>query len=389
MVPDSGLSSLAQSDYARDGQLTRADVIGLFNEVETSGALTSAENVSLRELVDSYAVAMPDDVRNLASKVVNGNLANNTFQGQPLGDVGPGSSATQVSDLVQKWFYGADLPQTDVDPTTGEPFPYSQAGGTLFGPSGVPSYDDVAQGDAADCYYLASLGQVALQAPAEIQSMFTNNGDGTYTVRFFNNGVPDYVTVNSQLPTASDGEFAYAGYDQYGQTAYVASSNNVLWVALAEKAYSQIAEEGWSRADHGAYANSYDSIGYGWPTKAMSQITSATSYSSIILAGPGATPNAEQVVLNDLAQNHLISILTLSSFPDDNTTFYGNHAYVLEGYDPNTGLFTFVNPYDNVASARIVQVTWDQLSPYVFDFEDVTPPAGLSTSSVIGGANPL
>ena len=93
------------------------------------------------------------------------------------------------------------------------------------------------------------------------------------------------------------------------------------------------------------------------------------------------------MVLNDLQANHLISILTLSTFPDNQSAFLGNHAYILEGYDPNTGIFTFVNPYED-AGARVVQVTWDQLAPYVFDFEDVTPPPGTSTSSVIGNPYP-
>jgi hypothetical protein len=305
-VPDSAVSALAQSDFARDGQLTQADVLGLFNEVEANGALTAAECTSLQELIDSAAVAMPVDVRNLASKVINGNSANDTFQGESLGDIWTGSAASQLNDLVGKWFYGTDLPTTDIDPTTGTNFPYAQASGSLFGPTGAPSYNDVAQGYAADCYFLAALGQLAVQSPQTIENMFVDNGDGTYTVRFYNNGVADYVTVNSELPVNSQGQFVYAGYDQYGQPAIVNSGTNVLWVALAEKAYAQLAEEGWSRADHGAYANAYDSIGYGWPTTVSSQLTGSMTYQSVVLAGPDATPNAQSIVLSDMAQEHLI-----------------------------------------------------------------------------------
>jgi Calpain family cysteine protease len=338
--------------------------------------------------VSTNAVAIPDAVRNLAGKVVKGNPANNWFQGQWLGDLWPGAPASQLDTLVQKWFYGADHPQTDTDPTTGNPYAYAQAGGTLFGASGVPNYNNVAQGGAADCYFMSSLGQVALQAPAAIQNMFTDNGDGTYTVRFYNNGVADYVTVDGELPVTNDGSFSYAGYYQYGQPTAVTSSGNVLWVALAEKAYAQLAEEGWSRADHGSFANSYDSISYGWMVTVMSQVTGSTVDSSVILAGPGSMPNAESVVLNDLAQDHLIGMMTLAIFPDDNTALIGDHAYVLESYDPSTGLFTFVNPYDDGNSARVVQATWDQLAPYVFDFEDLTAPAGMSVTSVVGNPAP-
>jgi hypothetical protein len=385
VAPDNGVADLARDDYIRDGSLTRSDMLGLFAEAEADGTVTQAELTSLQALVSTNAVAMPDAVRNLAGKVVSGNPANNSFQGQWLGDLWPGAPSSQLDSLVQKWFYGVDHPQTDTDPTTGNPYPYALAGGTLFGNLGVPSYNDIAQGNAADCYFMSSLGQVALQAPAAIQGMFTNNGDGTYTVRFFNNGVADYVTVDGDLPVASDGSFVYAGYEQYGQPAEVAGGSNVLWVALAEKAYAQLAEEGWSRADHASFANSFDSINYGWMVTVMSQVTGSTAFSSVILA---ENPNAESVILNDLAQNHLIGMMTLSNFPDNNTPLVGNHAYVLESYDPTTGLFTFVNPYDDGTSARVVRETWEQLAPYVFDFEDLTAPAGMNVTSVVGNPAP-
>ena len=41
--------------------------------------------------------------------------------------------------------------------------------------------------------------------------MFINNGDGTYTVRFYYNGTADYVTVNSSLPNYY-GTLIYADY---------------------------------------------------------------------------------------------------------------------------------------------------------------------------------
>ncbi len=385
-LPDRGVANLAQLDYTRDTVLTRADLIGLFAEAEADGVITTAELTALQALANTTIVPMPAAVRDLAGKVVDGNPANANFEGQALGNVVPGASAVQMNDLVQKWFYGADHPQTDIDWTTGQPFQYALASGSLFGPSGVPSYNDVAQGDAADCYFLAALGQVALQSPGTIESMFTNNGDGTYTVRFYVNGVADYVTVDSYLPVASNGTYAYANYDQYGQVTYVSTGSNVLWVALAEKAYAQLAEEGWSRADHGEFANSYDSINYGWPGVVMEQITGAIADTLIAPAGANATPNVESVLLNDIAQNHLISILTYATLPDSNSAFVGNHCYTLEGYDPTTGLFTFINPYDDGGSQRVVQVTWDELLPYVADFDDVTAPAGMSVSSIVSNS---
>lgn len=90
--------------------------------------------------------------------------------------------------------------------------------------------------------------------------MFIDNGDGTFTVRFFNNGVADYVTVDRYLPTTSN-RAAYAGWGG-GEAS---SSMNELWVALAEKAYAQLGASGWSRP--GNNRNSYSDIeGGGWIT---------------------------------------------------------------------------------------------------------------------------
>jgi hypothetical protein len=381
-MPDSNLAALARSDYTRDGALTRSDFIALFAQAESDGVVTAAELTSLQALVDTSAVAIPAYVRNLAGKVVNGNPANANFQGQALGQLGPNASAAQLKDLVAKWFYGADLPQTDIDPTTGAPFPYVAAGGTLFGSSGVPGYNDVAQGYIGDCYFLSSLGQVALQAPGAIEGMFTNNGDGTYTVRFFNNGLADYVTVNLQLPAASGGTFAYANQYQYGQPAYVASSNNVLWVALAEKAYAQVAEEGWSRSYASCFSNSYDSINFGSMSISLEQITGATSDVDYAQSAPAS----ESAVLAALAQNQLVTMWTVGTFPAGaQTPFIAGHCYMIQSYDPNTGLFTFINPYEDWA-ARVVQMTWAEMAPYVAGFSDVAPPPGMSVGSVIVGS---
>jgi hypothetical protein len=381
-MPDSTLSALAQFDYTRDADLTRADFVGLFAQAESDGVITGAELTSLQALVNSNAVAMPGYVRNLAGKVVDGSPANYNFQGQALGQLGPGSSGAQMSNLVQKWFYGADLPQTDIDPTTGGAFTYVLASGSLFGSAGVPGYDDVAQGDDADCYFMSSLGQVALQAPTAIESMFIDNGDGTYTVRFFNNGVPDFVTVNRELPAASDGSFAYANQYQYGQPAYVASSNNVLWVALIEKAYAQVAEEGWSRSYAGCFSNSYDSLNYGNLHISIEQITGATWAEDLAQSDPAS----ESAVLADLAQNQLVTMFTAGVFPDGaQTPLLGNHCYMLQSYDPNTGVFTFINPYDD-AGARIVQLMWADMAPYVLGFSDVAPPPDMNVSSIVASS---
>ena len=112
-----------------------------------------------------------------------------------------------------------------------------------------PSYLDVDQGDVGDCWLMASLAEVAARDPQDIEDMFTYDGTtvdkgatvGLYTVQFFNtNGSAFDVEVNTELPAA--GEY----YD------FVTNGlgTEVLWVALAEKAYAEANSVGYVTTSH-------------------------------------------------------------------------------------------------------------------------------------------
>ena len=348
--------------------------------------MTAAQLSSLQTLVDDStganpALIMPAYVNNLAGKVVNGDPANALYQTKPLGNIAANSPTTQLNLLEQKWFYGADTPQASGS--------YQTPGGTLFGSSGVPSYHDIAQGAVADCYFLSALGQLALQSPSAIENMFINNGDGTYTVRFYDNGVADYVTVNMLLPE-SGGTFVYAGYYQYGRNAAFGSSSNVLWVALAEKAYAQLAEEGWSRDESSEDSNAYSSINFGnqGQITVWNQIIGNASYTHYYLDGSSTPQSTYAGILNAMEQSNLIAIHTLDSFPSNppvaNPGFNSDHSYTLEGYNLSTGVFTFVNPYDDGDGPRFVYATWEQVETFVDVVDDLLPPAGIEFSSIVG-----
>ena len=137
-----------------------------------------------------------------------------------MGNLAAGSSSAQMENLVNKWFLGLDRPTA-----TGA---YRQVAGQLF-VSGA-SYTDIHQGAASDCYFLSSLGEVALKNQSAITNMFVVNGDGTYTVRFFHGSTAEYVTVDSYLPTDSGGAFLYAN-----RGAAYNNASNELWVALVKK----------------------------------------------------------------------------------------------------------------------------------------------------------
>jgi len=229
-----------------------------------------------------------------------------------------------------------------------------------------PSYDDIDQGYYVnDCYFLAALGEVAKQSPADIYNMFIDNGDGTWSVRFFHNGVANYVTVNGELPVLGYGTSgtAYgAGFgtstDAYGEIFAndYSNSNNELWVALAEKAYVQMNELGWIGQDG---KNSYHGIDWGNQYIVFAQITgkAATYHTTSSASALISAIDAGQAITLDSKQTPSSNLIT----PD--------HAYMVVGYDPNTRMFQLFNPHgftNNDSPTRsfqspIVELDWNAI----------------------------
>lgn len=311
-----------------DGQLSRDDMIAILRAAEHSGTvdgvIDATEITDFRTIVNNAnLLGMPDYVRVLSNKIINGDPANQTYQGMPLGNLYAGSSAVQMEKLIGKWFLGSDHPVAkSSDGTT--TYSYQYASGSLF-QNGI-SYSDIKQGDVADCYFLAGLAETAFRSPSTINSMFIDNGDNTYTVRFYKDGVADYVTVDKYLPTNASGYLVYANVGNL-----YSSPSNELWVALAEKAYAQINQSGWIGQDN---TNSYQGIAYGWDSYALNQITKLS------------------VDYENLDFNDMVSAFTSGSYMLVDSKDSGvasnvvpNHSYVVIGYSPSTQKFTLFNPW--------------------------------------------
>jgi uncharacterized protein with LGFP repeats len=352
-LSDPTLAAIVRARTLDDGQLSRGDVLDLLWAEESVGSVSALQLADLRAVAAHAGLEnMTDDVANLLGKVVGANVANASYQGGPLGNLYAGSGAAQLANLIDKWFLGGDLPAADPNST------YVNAAGTLFGPNG-PQYSDVVQGAVGDCYFLSALAEVALQNPSVLENSIIDNGDGTFTVRFNMAGegqAPqwDYVTVNSMLPAyvQLDGDgnptgttFAYANNGQD-----TTSGGNVLWVALYEKAYAQLAEEGWSRGP-GA-ANAYDAINVGDPVVTMLQIGGVTTRGESI--GPDTAADVFAQLTDGLASGQWVNICTPEDEPDPNVV--GFHCYAVLGYDADSGLFTIYNPW-----GFSQQISWDDL----------------------------
>lgn len=315
-VHDLELGPLARA-LAADGKLDRFDMIALFRATRDQGAVDATELTDLRVLVNNASrFQMPDDVRFLSNCIANGNVANVR---SGIGDLVAGSNQSRLDSLVGKWFLGTDRPDTN--------YTYSVVAGSLF--QNGPNADDVDQNAIGDCYFMATLSSIAQEKPDTIRNMFIDNGDNTWGVRFYHDGVAEYVTVDRSLPTLG-GMQIYAGWGGGG----VSCPANELWVALAEKAYAQLGELGWSRPSDAR--NEYAAIEGGWMDYVIEQVTGLGS----------ATWNATQMTQAQLVGIVNSNQVVTAGFVDGaGFGVVNGHAYSITSYDAATGRFRLRNPW--------------------------------------------
>jgi hypothetical protein len=206
--------------------------------------------------------------------------------------------------------------------------------------AGGPTQDDIRQGYVGDCYYLSTLAAIAKVDPSRIQQSIEQLSDGTYVVRVFKGSTAEYVHVDGQLPTWSNGAPVYANLGQGGS----------VWVAIMEKAF----------ADARTGADSYASLNSGWMTESFGTfgLNSTGSYSF---------SNSTQLVStiqSDLAANQAVTIGI--NTPAQGAPLIGSHAYEVVSVSGST--VTLRNPWgiDGVSNSSnpndgYVTVTADQL----------------------------
>ncbi len=356
IIVDPALAALTTALFA-DGSINRADMIQILRCTEADGVVDVIEMADLQTILGQATTwKIPDYVRILANDIVNGNPANANYQGAALGNLYAGSTTAQLEKLIGKWFLGTDHPTlTDVS------LSYTTVSGSLF--AITPTHVDAVQGTLNDCYFLAALGTLADANQTAVRNMFVDNGDGTFTVRFYSGtygtitatdgsisagflnglGAADYVTVDLQLPTTGTGTFAYANYGAaFNNTA------NTLWVALAEKAYAQWCETG--KAGRSA-VNAYSSIAGGWMATVDAQVLGYNATDYVVAT------TSQTVAVDAIAAHKAVTIATLT-WAGTKFGLTSNHAYEIIGYNASTGRFTLYNPWGGIQPATL---TWAQL----------------------------
>ncbi|MBX3423623.1 MAG: hypothetical protein KF752_18865 [Pirellulaceae bacterium] len=373
-INDAALRSLITTFYA-DNTISRDEMIQILRSTGNDGTVSSTELADLRTMASANStINMPTHVRGLLRNVVNTNSANLKYQGQTAGNLQAGSNATLLNKLVDKWFLGTDLPTL-----TNNNYSYQHAVGSLY--VSAPSLANSRQGMLGDCYFLAALTSIAQRDENAIRNMFIDNGDGTFTVRFYagslgafyqgslisagfisGSGTADWVTVNRSLPTNSSGQLVYSGY---GLSA--ASTSTALWLALAEKAYAQWNETG--RAGRNG-TNTYAGIEGGWMHNVNAQVL---GYNSTYYEVNSST---KQAMVNALNAGRAV---TMGTNPNASTgNLVGSHAYVVTAYNASTDTFSMYNPW---SSHHPTPLTWTQMIGQVSAFVVVDPTGSVSSAS--------
>ena len=199
--------------------------------------------------------------------------------------------------------------------------------------------NDISQGALGDCYLVASLAAIALQRPDLIQQMVRDNGDGTYTVTFYQRkrvlGIIETSEFEAVNITVSAEDLGKGISPQEGD-------QGELWGAIVEKAYAE-------------WKGGYKEIGEGgYPWEALEELTGV----------PSKTYSPQDLTITDLAQaleeDQAVAVATkhdwdavLFDIPDitDSHPLYKNnelvsdHAYYVSRVDEENGLVYLRNPW--------------------------------------------
>lgn len=329
--------------------IDRNEMISILRGTEDGGIIDATELSDLRTVLSGLGHAMPDFVSNLANKVLNGDPANTRLGGSNIGNLGAidngnlfGSDSSQrMESLIGKWFLGNDRPAAMSSDGKTNYTNFKPVQGQLF-QNGI-SYTDVDQNDLGDCYFMAGLAATALRSPDVLQNMFIANGDNTWTVRFYHDGIADYVTVDNWFPTSSQdsnpavpGQAVFAGWGGNWSN----NPNNELWVALAEKAYVQLNASGVIGQDGN---NSYQGISGGFGKIALSHITGRNAQNGHVNWGILKQNDDIGKILSAWGANQLVILSTKNDSSDVYSNIAPNHAYAMIGYDGNN--FVLYNPW--------------------------------------------
>jgi Flp pilus assembly pilin Flp len=221
----------------------------------------------------------------------------------------------------------------------GKPFIEGGGDGRAIHPS------DLSQGQLGDCYFVATLAAFAHKNPGVLEQGIKDNGDGTYTVTFYDRGVfgtsKVEIKVTPEFPN-KDGRWVFI------KPGDVDGSKSELWPMLYEKAYAQ-------------WKGGYKAIGGGgFPDNVMSDITGQSSSST------NTTGIFSDMSFSDFADRFDGNVTVAATQNKDDAKgkavfedgrLVANHAYWVESVDRDKQTVTVRNPWG--WNEKPVTLNWD------------------------------
>ena len=201
---------------------------------------------------------------------------------------------------------------------------------------------DVNQGMIGDCYFLAVVGDIAKMKPAIIRNMIKDNGNGTYTVTFYQHkggvsgffasllGGSDFEPVLETVDSNFGSNVANTQQPGDGRVG----NQHEIWVAVVEKAFAKL-NGGYDKITQGGYPmNAMEAVtGKKAGQKPINSVTAAELQADLAAGKP--------VVLDSLAQPNPNQLLPFG--------LVGPHAYMLDSIviTPQGALVQLKNPWGN------------------------------------------
>jgi hypothetical protein len=370
VLSDPGIAADVSANV-QDGSVSYSGALTILEDA-AAGGMTASKLSSLQafasELNVAGGISTSSYVQQITDDVVFENSANSTWNrgaatATPLGDLSSTSTQAQVDELIGEWFLGTNLPSLNLASVGGDTLSAAYQNSTLplYGPTGAPTIEDVNQGNLGDCYFLSSLGEIALRDPAAIESMISSNGNGTYSVRFFVDGQPDYVTVNSELPVMNGLEWAN------GSTLEFANGTTDDWVALIEKAYAELNAQ--TNAPHGATLDSPSDSYAGLTAGDGSALTLITDQSETLTGlGPWDSSSSLTSLMSSLAASWNAGQDILVSTPANSSgNLVGAHMFMVTAIDASACALTVQNPWGSAYSGPLAMDFTDTLQELADD----------------------
>lgn len=195
------------------------------------------------------------------------------------------------------------------------------------------SIEDIKQGNVGNCYYLAALGSIAEKHPDYISNMIYDNGNQTYTIRFFdNNSHETYTTVDQKFWFEKTSHTPL-----YARLAETSDNYAEIWPMIFEKAWAKL---------NGGYDNIVGDKQY------LHKLDYGLALTGTYIGYEEINRDTPVEKLYYKLKSHFVDYglpITLSSLNKKGAQSHEdlvlNHAYALEEFDAENNQVSIYNPH--------------------------------------------